>query len=87
MISENITNSSLLASDSHILPLYAESAQNVFDSIVFLFVTHPFDTGDRIQLDEAIMVVKRMSLLSSQFTLADGTDMYVSNALLASMMM
>jgi len=64
-----------------------ESAQNVFDSIIFLFVTHPFDTGDRIQLDDAIMVVKKMSLLSSEFTMADQTDMYVSNALLSSMMM
>ncbi|CAD6967243.1 unnamed protein product [Tilletia controversa] len=37
-------------------------------------------------LGEQIMVVKRMSLLSTQFTLADGTDMYVSNALLGTLM-
>lgn len=66
--------------------IFKESAQNVFDSIVFIFVTHPMDTGDRIQLGEAVMVVKKMSLLSSEFTLADGTDMYVANAVLANMM-
>ncbi|CAO1612772.1 unnamed protein product [Parajaminaea phylloscopi] len=66
--------------------IFKESAQNVFDSIVFIFVTHPMDTGDRIQLGDAVMVVKKMSLLSSEFTLADGTDMYVANAVLANMM-
>lgn len=66
--------------------VFKESAQNVFDSIVFIFVTHPMDTGDRIQLGDAVMVVKKMSLLSSEFTLADGTDMYVANAVLANMM-
>jgi len=66
--------------------IFKQTASNVFDSIVFLFVTHAFDTGDRIMLGEQIMVVKRMSLLSTQFTLADGTDMYVSNALLGTLM-
>ncbi|PWN30201.1 hypothetical protein BDZ90DRAFT_229222 [Jaminaea rosea] len=66
--------------------VFKESAQNVFDSIVFIFVTHPMDTGDRIQLGDAVMCVKKMSLLSSEFTLADGTDMYVANAVLANMM-
>ncbi|KAE8266676.1 hypothetical protein A4X09_0g5671 [Tilletia walkeri] len=52
--------------------IFKQTASNVFDSIVFLFVTHAFDTGDRIMLGKQIMVVKRMSLLSTQFTLADG---------------
>ncbi|KAK0562503.1 hypothetical protein OC861_005272 [Tilletia horrida] len=52
--------------------IFKQTASNVFDSIVFLFVTHAYDTGDRIMLGEQIMVVKRMSLLSTQFTLADG---------------
>ncbi|CAO1619213.1 unnamed protein product [Sympodiomycopsis kandeliae] len=65
--------------------IFKESAQNIFDSIVFIFVTHPMDTGDRIVLGEAVMVVKKMSLLSSEFVLADGTDMFVSNSVLANM--
>ncbi|KDN43438.1 hypothetical protein K437DRAFT_248471 [Tilletiaria anomala UBC 951] len=70
--------------------IFKESAQNVFDSIIFLFVTHPFDTGDRIAITKesttVVMAVKRMSLLSSEFTLADNTDMYVANSVLASIM-
>lgn len=62
----------------------------VFDSIIFLFVTHPFDTGDRIAITvgTSVMVlsVKRMSLLSSQFTVVDGTDLYVANSVLAVLM-
>lgn len=66
--------------------IFKESAQNVFDSIVFIFVTHAMDTGDRIMIGDAVMVVTKMSLLSSQFTLADGTDMYVANSVLANLM-
>lgn len=66
--------------------IFKESAQNVFDSIIFIFVTHAMDTGDRIMLGDAVMVVTKMSLLSSEFTLADGTDMYVANSVLAAMM-
>ncbi|KAK0528798.1 hypothetical protein OC842_004440 [Tilletia horrida] len=74
--------------------IFKQTASNVFDSIVFLFVTHAYDTGDRIMIGDQVMVVKRMSLLSTQFTLADGTvivkspsqDMYVSNALLGTLM-
>ncbi len=62
----------------------------VFDSIIFLFVTHPFDTGDRIAIKAGtqtmVMAVKRMSLLSTEFTITDGTDMYVANAVLADLM-
>lgn len=67
--------------------VFKESAQNVFESIIFIFVTHPMDTGDRIQLGDAVMVVTKMSLLSSEFTLWDGTDIYVANSVLSNMMM
>ncbi|PWN23091.1 hypothetical protein BCV69DRAFT_280704 [Microstroma glucosiphilum] len=66
--------------------IFKESAQNVFDSIIFIFVTHAMDTGDRICVGESVMVVTKMSLLSSEFTLADGTDLYISNATLSALM-
>lgn len=65
--------------------VFKESAQNIFDSIVFIFVTHPFDTGDRIVVDEAVMVVQKMSLLSSQFLLWDNTQIFISNSMLSQM--
>lgn len=65
--------------------VFKESAQEVFDSIIFLFVTHPFDTGDRICVNESVMVVQKMSLLSCQFLLWDNTQIFISNALLSQM--
>ncbi len=63
--------------------VFKESAANVFDSIIFIFITHPFDTGDRIQVGEATLVVKRMSLLSCLFTDSLNQDVYISNVILA----
>lgn len=63
--------------------IFKESAQEIFDSIIFLFVTHPFDTGDRICVDDSVMVVQKMSLLSSQFLLWDNTQIFINNALLS----
>lgn len=65
--------------------VFKESAQEVFDSIIFLFVTHPFDTGDRICVNESVMVVQKMSLLSCQFLLWDNTQIFINNALLSQM--
>lgn len=65
--------------------IFKESAQNVFDSIIFLLVTHPFDTGDRIVVDDAVMTVRKMSLLSSEFILWDNTQIFISNSLLSQM--
>lgn len=63
--------------------VFKESAANVFDSIIFIFVTHPFDTGDRIQIGEAVLVVKHMSLLSCLFTDSLNQDVYISNVILS----
>ena len=63
--------------------VFKESAANVFDSIIFIFITHPFDTGDRIQIGDAVLVVKRMSLLSCLFTDSLNQDVYISNVILS----
>lgn len=67
--------------------VFKESAANVFDSIIFIFITHPFDTGDRIQINDGtndvVLVVKRMSLLSCLFTDSLNQDVYISNVILA----
>ncbi|PWN51863.1 hypothetical protein IE53DRAFT_313183 [Violaceomyces palustris] len=63
--------------------IFKESAANVFDSIIFLFVTHPFDTGDRISIAGKVFVVKKMSLLSSLFVNDLNQDVYIANSILA----
>ncbi|KAJ7229071.1 Mechanosensitive ion channel-domain-containing protein [Mycena pura] len=81
----NITNSltsvyTLIVGASFI---FKTAASSVFDSIMFLFVTHPFDTGDRCFIDNEIMVVKKMGLLATVFTRWDGTESYYFNSQLA----
>ncbi|KAI0650129.1 Mechanosensitive ion channel-domain-containing protein [Trametes meyenii] len=60
--------------------IFKNSASNAFDAIMFLFVTHPFDTGDRCFIDEENLVVKKMGLFATIFTRADGTETYYFNS-------
>lgn len=63
--------------------VFKESAQNLFDSIIFLFVTHPFDSGDLIQLGDSVYVVKRLSLLSTELVTTEAMNLYMANTVLA----
>ncbi|TFY72075.1 hypothetical protein EVG20_g929 [Dentipellis fragilis] len=60
--------------------IFKNSASNAFDAIMFLFVTHPFDTGDRCFIDEENLVVKKMGLFATIFARADGTETYYFNS-------
>ncbi|KAI0796486.1 Mechanosensitive ion channel-domain-containing protein [Abortiporus biennis] len=62
--------------------IFKNSASNAFDAIMFLFVTHPFDTGDRCFIDEENLKVKKMGLFATIFTRADGTETYYFNSML-----
>ncbi|KAG0699854.1 Mechanosensitive ion channel-domain-containing protein [Suillus ampliporus] len=60
--------------------VFKNSASNVFDAIMFLFVTHPFDTGDRCFIDNENLVVKKMGLFATVFARSDGTETYYFNS-------
>ncbi|KAI0704375.1 Mechanosensitive ion channel-domain-containing protein [Cytidiella melzeri] len=60
--------------------IFKNAASNCFDAIMFLFVTHPFDTGDRCFIDDENLVVKKMGLFATVFTRADGTESYYFNS-------
>ena len=47
--------------------VFATTAQEVLGSCIFLFVKHPFDVGDRVDVGDAQYVVERMSLLYTVF--------------------
>ncbi|KAK9720401.1 hypothetical protein K7432_004198 [Basidiobolus ranarum] len=55
------------------------TAQAVFESIVFLFVRHPFDVGDRVDIDGDSFVVKEMGLLSTVFETLEGAVVIIPN--------
>ncbi|KAG1715974.1 hypothetical protein ID866_1198 [Astraeus odoratus] len=60
--------------------IFKNSASNAFDAIMFLFVTHPFDTGDRCFIDDENVVVKKMGLFATVFARSDGTESYYFNS-------
>jgi small-conductance mechanosensitive channel len=66
--------------------IFKETAGNVFDAIIMVFCTHPYDTGDRVIMEndgvDEVLVVKRMGLLVTVFLRWDGTEWFAPNSLL-----
>ncbi|KAJ8663636.1 hypothetical protein O0I10_000884 [Lichtheimia ornata] len=63
--------------------VFGNSAKDAFDSVIFVFVTHPFDAGDRIFVGTNNWVVVKVGLLVSTFMNWDGTIIYAKNSVLA----
>ncbi|KAF8623440.1 hypothetical protein AX15_006382 [Amanita polypyramis BW_CC] len=60
--------------------IFKRASSSAFDSIMFLFVTHPFDTGDRCLVDTENLVVKKVGLFATVFTRGDGSETYYFNS-------
>ncbi|WVN85447.1 uncharacterized protein L203_100593 [Cryptococcus depauperatus CBS 7841] len=56
--------------------------QEVLLSIIFLFVKHPFDVGDRVDIDGVQYTVAKMQLLSSSFKRVDGMYIWIGHNVL-----
>ena len=64
--------------------LIGSSLHDILTSIIFLFVRHPFDVGDRIDLGEkGIFTVKEIRLLSTILINGRGGYVQVSNNVLS----
>ncbi|KAH9963910.1 Mechanosensitive ion channel-domain-containing protein [Russula dissimulans] len=63
--------------------LIGSSLHDILTCIIFLFIRHPFDVGDRIDLgDKGMFTVKEIRLLSTIFLDGHGTSVQVSNTVL-----
>lgn len=63
--------------------IFSTTAQEVLGSCVFIFVKHPFDVGDRVDVDGRAYLVERISLLFTIFRcVADHRSTQVPNAIL-----
>ncbi|KIM45923.1 hypothetical protein M413DRAFT_23733 [Hebeloma cylindrosporum] len=60
--------------------IFKHSASSAFDAIMFLFVSHPYDTGDRVLIDKENLVVKKVGLFATVFSRSDGTESYYFNS-------
>lgn len=51
--------------------VFATTTQEFLGSCIFLFVKHPYDVGDRVEINKTQMIVERISLLYSVFVRTD----------------
>ena len=64
--------------------VFAATAAEVLGSCIFLFVKHPFDVGDRVEILDKPYVIERISLLYSVFrNVSDNRISQVANNILA----
>ncbi|KAF9886707.1 hypothetical protein FE257_011221 [Aspergillus nanangensis] len=63
--------------------VFSTTAQEVLGSCIFLFVKHPFDVGDRVEVSDKSYMVERISLLFTVFrNVNDHRTTQVPNAVL-----
>ncbi|KAI5120357.1 hypothetical protein M0805_006880 [Coniferiporia weirii] len=64
--------------------VFGNSAQTLFNSLIFIFSTHVFDVGDLVLIDDNPMFVREFGLFSTTFRRVDGQEIIAPNSILAS---
>ncbi|KAI4335242.1 hypothetical protein L6164_013906 [Bauhinia variegata] len=64
--------------------MFGNTAKTVFEAIIFVFVMHPFDVGDRCVIEGVQMVVEEMNILTTVFLRYDNEKIFYPNSVLAS---
>ncbi|XP_071688833.1 mechanosensitive ion channel protein 8-like [Rutidosis leptorrhynchoides] len=62
--------------------IFGNTCKTIFESIIFLFVLHPFDVGDRCEVDGNQMIVEEMNILNTIFLRGDNQKIYYPNSTL-----
>ncbi|KAJ9183763.1 hypothetical protein P3X46_007575 [Hevea brasiliensis] len=63
--------------------MFGNTVKKVFEAVIFVFVVHAFDVGDRCVIDGVQMVVDEMNILTTTFLRYDGEKIYYPNSILA----
>lgn len=63
--------------------VFGNTCKTIFEAIIFLFVIHPFDVGDRCEIDGVQMVVEEMNILTTVFLRFDNQKIIFPNSVLA----
>ncbi|XXG59900.1 hypothetical protein AAC387_Pa04g1904 [Persea americana] len=63
--------------------IFGNTCKTVFEAIIFLFAMHPFDVGDRCEIDGVQMVVEEMNILTTVFLRYDNQKITYPNSVLA----
>ncbi|KAI7997481.1 Mechanosensitive ion channel protein 5 [Camellia lanceoleosa] len=63
--------------------IFGNSCKTVFEAIMFLFLMHPFDVGDRCEIDGFQMIVEEMNILTIVFLRFDNQKIIYPNSTLS----
>ncbi|OWM80958.1 mechanosensitive ion channel protein 5-like [Punica granatum] len=62
--------------------VFGSTCKNLFEAVIFLFVIHPFDVGDRCEVEGVQMVVEEINLLTTVFLRYDKLKIIYPNSVL-----
>ncbi|CAJ2643777.1 unnamed protein product [Trifolium pratense] len=63
--------------------MFGNTCKNIFEAIIFVFVMHPFDVGDRCVIDGVELLVEEMNILTTVFLKLSNEKLYYPNSVLA----
>ncbi|XWS17600.1 hypothetical protein CRYUN_Cryun33cG0080900 [Craigia yunnanensis] len=63
--------------------MFGNTCKTIFEAIIFVFVMHPFDVGDRCVIDGVQLLVEEMNILTTVFLKLDNEKVYYPNSVLA----
>ncbi|KAK0581694.1 hypothetical protein LWI29_016860 [Acer saccharum] len=63
--------------------VFGNTCKTIFEDIIFLFIIHPFDVGDRCEIDGVQMVVEEMNVLTTVFLRYDNMKIIFPNSVLS----
>ncbi|KAF6135632.1 hypothetical protein GIB67_028203 [Kingdonia uniflora] len=63
--------------------MFGNTLKMIFEAIIFLFVMHPFDVGDRCEVDGVQMIVGEMNILTTVFLRYDNLKIVYPNSVLS----
>ncbi|KAH7855834.1 hypothetical protein Vadar_029514 [Vaccinium darrowii] len=63
--------------------IFGNTIKTVFEGLIFVFVMHPFDVGDRCVVDGVQMVVEEVNILTTIFLRYDNEKIIYPNSVLA----
>ncbi|KAL6605993.1 hypothetical protein ACP70R_041646 [Stipagrostis hirtigluma subsp. patula] len=63
--------------------IFGNACKTVFEALIFVFIMHPFDVGDRCVIDGIQMTVEEMNILTTVFLKNDNEKVYYPNSVLS----
>ncbi|KAH9655022.1 Mechanosensitive ion channel protein 6 [Citrus sinensis] len=63
--------------------VFGNTCKTIFEALIFLFVIHPFDVGDRCEVDGVQMIVEEMNVLTTVFLRYDNLKIIYPNGVLS----